>query len=35
LNYFKKRSVPCFKTETGKKFLKEVMQRAEEYLEKM
>lgn len=35
LEYFKERSVPCFKTETGKKFLKEVMQRAEKYLENM
>ncbi len=35
LNYFKERSVPCFKTETGKKFLKEVMQKAEEYLDNM
>ena len=35
LEYYKQRTVPCFKTETGKKFLKEVMQKAEEYLENM
>lgn len=35
LEYFRKRSVPCFKTQTGKKFLKEVLQKAEEYLKNM
>jgi putative nucleotidyltransferase with HDIG domain len=30
--YFKGRSAPRFKTETGKKFLKELMQKAEHYL---
>jgi HD superfamily phosphodiesterase len=33
--YYKERSVPCFKTETGKKFLKEILQKAEEYLKDM
>lgn len=33
--YFKKRTLPCFRTRTGKMFLKKVIKKAEEYLDNM
>lgn len=35
LEDFKNRTLPCFRTKTGKKFVAEILQKAEEYLENM